>query len=295
VAKNSIQTYNTQSFRNRFIQQGQKLNNLLKADFDKFFIVKVEDMIKLMKLPVPPTRGITHTLIYLYEGYIEMTIGSTLYKIHKNECLLVPAGQVFSIGDVDVNSGKGYLLNFHNDVVAGKFFEFLTVWGNPVVQFNQAVVLQLVKRLHGLYTEQGIRHLKLIQAYLITLLCEVEAAYRPLSQSTQTKSVALTNKFKELLFTHIKTKHLVTDYAAMLHITPNHLNKVVKQITGKSPTRWIDETLVMEAKVLLHQTGYTITEIATEIGFLDASYFGRLFKKYEGQTPLAFRKKIEKS
>jgi AraC family transcriptional regulator, transcriptional activator of pobA len=81
----------------------------------------------------------------------------------------------------------------------------------------------------------------------------------------------------------------------MLNITPNHLNKLVKTITGKSPTKWIDDTLVLEAKVLLYQTSLTINEVASEIGIYDQSYFSRLFKKYEGITPLEFRKKIEKS
>jgi AraC family transcriptional regulator, transcriptional activator of pobA len=69
----------------------------------------------------------------------------------------------------------------------------------------------------------------------------------------------------------------------------------VKTITGKSPTKWIDDTLVLEAKVLLYQTKLTINEVAAEIGIYDQSYFSRLFKKYEGVTPFEFRKKIETS
>jgi AraC-like DNA-binding protein len=87
----------------------------------------------------------------------------------------------------------------------------------------------------------------------------------------------------------------VAEYAALLHISPNHLNKSVKAATGKSPSRWIDEAIVLEAKVLLYQSQYTIGDIATELGLEDPSYFSRLFKKYEGITPQAFRSRIEKS
>jgi AraC-like DNA-binding protein len=87
----------------------------------------------------------------------------------------------------------------------------------------------------------------------------------------------------------------VGEYAQALHVTPNHLNKAVKGVTGKSPSRWIDETLVLEAKVLLHQTDLSVGEVAAALGLFDASYFSRLFKKYAGVTPVAFRKKIEKS
>ncbi|MEQ9442505.1 MAG: helix-turn-helix transcriptional regulator, partial [Cyclobacteriaceae bacterium] len=156
-------------------------------------------------------------------------------------------------------------------------------------------VRQLLLRMYRAYSETGLAQSAVIQSYLIALLCEVNSAYQPLSGSKQTAAVSIANHFRELLFANIKSQHRVSDYAAQLSITPNHLNKSVKAITGKSPTKWIDETLVLEAKVLLYQTDLAITEVAAEIGIFDASYFTRLFKKYEGLTPLEFRKLIETS
>ncbi len=127
------------------------------------------------------------------------------------------------------------------------------------------------------------------------MLYEINNVYAPLSDSKQVQSVAISNRFKELLFTHIRSKHLVSDYAALMHISPNHLNRVVKQITGKSPTKWIDETMMLEAKVLLYQTDHSISQVAEQIGIEDSSYFSRMFKKYEGVTPIEFRKMVEKS
>lgn len=301
-----IKTYTTEAFRNKFIKPEQHLDLILKPDFGRFFLVRVEDMIRLMKLPVPPTRATTHTLMFLTEGFAEMTIGSASYTFYKDECLLVPAGQVFAIGNVDVNSAKGYLCNFHNDIAAGKMlkpdalkdFEFLEVWGNHQVKLEPGIaqfVQVLFERLLLDYSENGLKNIDLIQSCFFALLCELNGAYQPLSMSVQVQAVTLSNRFKALLYERIKTTHLVADYAALLNITPNHLNKVVKQITGKSPTKWIDETLVLEAKVLLYQTNASINEIAASLGIFDPSYFSRVFKKYEGQSPLAFRKKIEKS
>lgn len=299
-----IKTYNTETFKTKFIKPDRKLNNLLKPDFGKFFIVKVEDMIRLIKLPVPPTRATTHTFIYLTSGEAIMTIGSDTYKIFKDECLIVPAGQVFSFSNLDSN--KGFLCNFHNDIIIGKFgkidllkdFEFLNIWGNPRISLDKQTsrhIQQLMKRIFLDYASNGLKNLDIIQSYFVALLCEVNSIYKPLSNSKQTTAITLTNRFKAFLFSNIKTKHLVSDYASLLHVTPNHLNKAVKSITGKSPTKWIDDTLVLEAKVLLYQTNLTISEVAADIGIYDQSYFSRLFKKYEGVTPLEFRKMIEKS
>ncbi len=285
----------------------QKLSALLKPDFGTFFIVRVEEMIRLIKLPVPPTRSTTHTLIYLTDGEAVMTIGSETYTIYQDECLFVPAGQVFSFNQVDIN--QGYLCNFHNDFLIGKFgsqemlldFEYFRVWGNPRIPLDKQTshyVLRLLQRLFHEYADNGIQNRDIVQAYFMALLYEINHVYEPLINSQQiqsTQAVALTNQFKELLFYNVRTKHLVADYAALLNITPNHLNRVVKRVTGKTPKKWIDETLIMEAKALLYQTDLSISEIAAAIGVFDPSYFSRLFKKVAGLTPSAFRNMIEMS
>lgn len=60
------------------------------------------------RVPVPPTRATRHSILYLTEGEAIMTIGSETYTICKNECLIVPAGQVYSFANPDIN--KGHLL-----------------------------------------------------------------------------------------------------------------------------------------------------------------------------------------
>ena len=297
-----VKTYNGESFRENYIQPEAGIDALLKADFGRFFIVRVEEMIRRMKLPVPPVRTTNHTLIFLTKGEAVMNIGSENYTIGRYECLVVPAGQLFSFSQVDLN--EGYLCNVHNDFIVGKFgkpdllkeYEFFRVWGNPRICLDEPTgefVGHLLNRMLFHYTQHGLMQPDRIQAVFIALLSEINQAYQPMSAHPQTHAVLTTNRFRELLFSHIRTHHLVTDYANMLNLSPNHLNKSVKAITDKSPTKWIDEAIVLEAKVLLFQTNFPISEIDAQVGIMDSSYFSRLFKKIEGVTPHAFRKMIE--
>lgn len=302
-AKSKISVYDPISFLPRFMPSDE-LMALMKAGYEKFLVVKLEDMYRHVTNAVPASRSVTHSCLYLTSGEANMKIGSEFYTIHKDEMLFVPAGQVFSFRENGVN--KGYLCSFHAGILTGKFggsellrdFEFLQVWGNPKIRLQPQTsrfVLHLFKRILYEYTRNGLKNPNILQPYFITLLCEANTAYQPVSSSTQTMAVNITNRFKALLFAHIRSQHLMSDYATRLNISPNHLNKSVKFITGKSPTKWIDETIVLEAKVLLTQTQLSISEIATEVGIDDQSYFTRLFKKYEGVTPSEFRGRIEKS
>ncbi|GAB3337146.1 helix-turn-helix transcriptional regulator [Larkinella ripae] len=298
-----IRLYDTRAFTEKFMPS-QELGAFFRGEVGQFFIMRVEDMYQFVTRPVPASRSTITSCLYITEGEASIKIGSELYTIRADELLFVPAGQVFSFRENEWN--KGYICGFQNDFLIGKIikhtslseFDFLRVWGNPRIKPDpQAAgyIRPLFARLLADYEQNGLHNPDLLQAYLITLLCEVNRVYQPASTSDPVAGVSITNRFRELLFSLIRTKHRVTDYAALLHITPNHLNKTVKAITGKSPTRWIDETILLEAKVLLCQTALSVGEVALEVGVDDPSYFTRLFKKYEGQTPSEFRRMIEKS
>jgi len=201
---------------------------------------------------------------------------------------------------------EGFICGFSDDFLIGqigsrdllKSFEFLTVWGNPIIKLKKQLakyLLQSFRRILDEYKTNGLQNKLIIQSHFIATLCDLNVNYQPLSNHKNKTAVKLTNKFIELLYKNINTKHQVSGYASMLNISPNHLNKTIKLITQKSPSVWIRETLINEAKVLLFQTDLSIQEIASELGFDDQSYFTRLFKKQEGITPISYREMIDLS
>jgi AraC family transcriptional activator of pobA len=79
------------------------------------------------------------------------------------------------------------------------------------------------------------------------------------------------------------------DYADRLSVHINHLNKVLKENTGKTTTEHISNRLVQEAKILLKQTAWNISEIAYSLGFEEVAHFSTFFKKQTNIAPLKFR------
>jgi AraC-like DNA-binding protein len=80
----------------------------------------------------------------------------------------------------------------------------------------------------------------------------------------------------------VRTAH---DFADRLSIHVNHLNRAVKEVTGKTTTEHIAERVVKEARALLSHTDWNISEIAYCLGFEYPAYFNNFFKKQTGMTP----------
>jgi AraC family transcriptional activator of pobA len=79
------------------------------------------------------------------------------------------------------------------------------------------------------------------------------------------------------------------DYAGRLSVHVNHLNRILKEITGKTTTDIISSRIIQEAKILLKQTDWNISEISYCLGFEEIAHFSNFFKKQTSFTPIAFR------
>lgn len=84
------------------------------------------------------------------------------------------------------------------------------------------------------------------------------------------------------------------ELADMCQISEQHFCRVFRAKIGMRPMEYLARKRVLEAKVLLHDTGKSISEIGKIVGYGDPTYFGMVFKKYEGMSPSQYRK-LQKS
>jgi AraC family transcriptional activator of pobA len=85
------------------------------------------------------------------------------------------------------------------------------------------------------------------------------------------------------------TLRSANDFARQLNIHVNHLNRALKEMTGKTTTQIIAERKMKEAKILLKQSNWSVSEIAFALGFVEVAHFNAFFKKQLDLTPLHFR------
>ncbi len=79
------------------------------------------------------------------------------------------------------------------------------------------------------------------------------------------------------------------DFAQQLSVHVNHLNRSIRETTGKTTTDHISERLASEAKALLKHTDWNVAEISYSLGFEEPAHFNNFFKKRTSLTPSAYR------
>lgn len=82
------------------------------------------------------------------------------------------------------------------------------------------------------------------------------------------------------------------DFAGTLGVHVNHLNKVLKDITGKTTSEIVGSRIAQEARILLKQTMWNVSEIAFSLGFDEVAHFSNFFKKHTRMSPLTYREVI---
>ncbi len=257
-----------------------------------FHVNRLEDASGKLKFPIPPHRKTVYDLLFLTNGESVRFKGLNKYHFKKNQFFFLPALQITSHERMSEDI-KGFFMHFSPDIFSDNLhlltpFSFLHFNTSPMVtipETEMGPLLNIFERLLVLY-ESGINtESKLIKWYLMALFEEVNKY--AVSQKTETKNTAalITQQFKDALTQHIYTYRTVQEFAQLLFVTPNHLNKCVKKTLNRTAQTLLNEMLILEAKSLLKYSNLSISQIAHQLCESTPSNFSRFFKKQTGITP----------
>jgi AraC family transcriptional activator of pobA len=194
----------------------------------------------------------------------------------------------------------GKMIRFTDEFLAMEENEFLRAL--PIIQNlqngheltlnadNVLFIEDIMGKIVAEHKQQADWRNGMLLAYLRVLLIYVSRLYNDqFNDGDAPADRLILKKFRALLNEYYIEKHDVAAYADLLNISAGHLGEVIKQQSGKNAIELIHERLMLEARRMLFHTENSIKEIAFELGFEDASYFNRFFKRISGQTPLVYR------
>jgi AraC family transcriptional regulator, transcriptional activator of pobA len=156
-----------------------------------------------------------------------------------------------------------------------------------------AYVMQTLRRLGDEFENRRSGRNEILAAY-VALALRLTArishegnAHEPPANENERRMEMLS----ELIQQHFRSHKPASFYARELGLSPTHLTRIVRSMTGNTPHELIAGKLVEEAKRQLVFTLGSVQEIGFRLGFADPAYFSRFFVKYTGETPRVWRMK----
>jgi AraC-like DNA-binding protein len=95
---------------------------------------------------------------------------------------------------------------------------------------------------------------------------------------------------KAMMTTDLSGKITLSEIAAVCRLSVSHFSSSFKRSVGYSPHRWLVNHRIERAKYLMVATRHPLCEIALETGFADQSHLTRVFSRYSGTSPAAWRR-----
>ncbi len=265
-------------------------------------IVYVENLREIKNLA--STRATYNTIVFCKAGRILVEVGGQeQVKVHPGQLMLIPLGKLvqpmFVSTDIDasilmvsdhiLNTALGSQINIWNRAMYMKKLYVIeeTGWLSGIENYAKSIMKE--KNQPKLFHEVLLSFFRT----MLLMICETLLENEEMKKSTDISSTHdkdIFNRFLQLLSENEKKHRKVSYYAAEINITPKYLSSICKRVSGKSPMRWITESVMEECYKMLTQTDYSIKEISNIMGFPNASFFGQYFKEEAHVTPNEYRK-----
>lgn len=256
------------------------------------------------------------TRVYSRKDFYKICITTGKSKIHYADRTFDMDGTILFFGNPHIpyswetlsSTYVGYTCLFSEDFLEVKERSkvllnspFFKLGGTPIIQISAAqrdflnsLFIKMIEEQASDYTYKD----DLIRNY-IQLIIHEALKMKPAENYEQHKNASsrISAVFLELLEQQFPIEtpdqplrlRSAKDYAENLHIHINHLNRSLKETTGKSTSVHINERIIKEAKALLQHTNWNISEIAFSLGFEYPTYFNNFFKKMTGINPKSIR------
>lgn len=275
-----------------------------------FDIRRFEDNMKTVNARQSPFRHEFYAIALRSNGDGTTTTGSFTDKHDASYTLFFNSPYQEVSWDIELN-WEGYYILFGDEFME-RYLPHLSILNDyPYFRIDQTIPMQvtaeearlLLFSFEAIFKEyQGKEadafsliapHTRLLMEY--TRRCFCKYTTEQVTEKNRAADVLLVSRLKVLLETSFKNEdptfhpHSAAGYAEQLRLHPNHLNAVVKRITGKTVKALIQETLLTQAKTLLYNTDFSNKEIAHQLHFDEPSHFNALFKKLTGLTPVQLR------
>lgn len=235
------------------------------------------------------------TVIVVSRGTGTTDIDFRTVALSEGQLGIIAPGQIHS--NIRVKECDAWMLRISPDMMDNDYRHLIDEYslsGDAITltEDTMMILCDAMKLLSRLIS--SISDVRPLKHVVFNMLNVILGIITPTMLKGQNKSLLRTTEitvsFKRMLPKFVKRQKRPSFYANELCISEIYLNEAVKKCTCMTPSEWINNAIILEAKRLLRSTTLTVKEVAHELGFDDHAYFSRFFKKNTAMTPLEFRR-----
>ncbi|PTX64000.1 AraC family transcriptional regulator [Kordia periserrulae] len=280
----AVQDITTYSYQNTF--------SLSVVQFEKACVVN------------QPEQVDAYTIYWIKEGKGTYFIDFEEYTFDGTIIFFLSPGQVFTVSSEAIK--EAYKLSFqrdfyciqtHDQEISCNGVLFNNLYDSPYVIPKSKDVQRLQFLLADLreeFNHENSGQYDMLQSYLKQFIIH---SVRLKKDDFVVKSATETQLYKDfsvLVEQNFRKMHSVSAYAARLGISPKSISKHFQKLGTITPSDFIKNRIILEAKRQLLYSEQSVKEIAFDLGFNDPAYFTRFFTKAMQKSPLSFKAEFGK-
>ena len=267
-----------------------------------FHLNRLEEMPPLPERIKSPHKHGFYEVFLVKKGLVWHHVDYQEFELPANTLFFISQGQLHFWSKTDRTHLTGYRLMFTEDFFQinqpdNRFlFELVyldNVYQTPLLKIESATapIFSYFDLMQQEFEREDCNE-QAIRSLLFLALTEIQRLTNTSKTTLLDKQqLQIYKQFRQLLEANFTQKWSVESYAEQLCITPKNLNRALQGVANQNFTALLQNRITLEAKRLLSFSPLTVSQIGTELGFEDSSYFSRFFKKNTALSPLEFRQK----
>lgn len=269
-----------------------------------FIVFKNNEMSRNNPIHNQPLRC-DHFVVYLVlDGTAYVKVNQVDYHLSKNSFFIIPHNAVHQFQEVFEGCSiivMGFKLQFLIDAVMHlknvEEFDFITSQIIPhlILTDREVGTLLTVMELLRQSERSELEHIyrnEIIYHGFNVFMFEISAILKKYRKSDHFKTTRKENLlmiFFKLLTHNFKVERSVRYYADQMFVSSKHLTKIMKELTNKTCGQIINDMVISEAKILLHDLSMSVKNVADTLHFSDQFFFSKFFKHHTGLTPSEYK------
>lgn len=271
--------------------------------FDNFGRFMDPELRKLAEGYCFPTHTDITIIILCTKGETRIKVNLKEESVQQNNVLIILPGCIFEInyisqdfeGAVMLLDSNVMLLN-EDAVLSMSLRRYLSSHHNMLVSSDN---IDYFKNLycmikHALQEKENVFRSQIVSKFcqiLVYSACHIflQSPPKGINQENNRKQ-EIFDKFIRVVESYYMKEHRIKFYADAMCLSAKYLSSVIKEVSGKYASDWVDEYIILEAKALLKQKGINIQMVSDKLNFPNQSFFGRYFKQHTGYSPKAYKK-----